>query len=169
MLEPLSLSLNDFGAGVGQYGHALMSFNPRLQWRGFDGAGNVEQATRGFVKWFDLSLPLSLPRADWVMSTEVGEHVPHELDGVVVRNLHAHNCRGIIVSWANLNQKGFHHVNNHREEYITHIFTSLGYTLNQTLTAKMRRVRRHHFWFWKTMFVFDRNQPLRGEQGCTPV
>ena len=56
-------SLADFGAGVGAYGHALLSIDPRIPYRGFDGAGNVERATHGFVRWFDLSLDLSLPSA----------------------------------------------------------------------------------------------------------
>ena len=104
-------SFNDFGAGVGQYGHALLSRRPEIRWRGYDGAGNIEQFTSGFIDWFDLSLPLSLPRSDWVISLEVGEHVPHSLEEMVVRNLHAHNCRGIILSWAALGQGGYFHIN----------------------------------------------------------
>ena len=43
-------SIIDFGAGIGQYGHALLALQPRIDWRGFDGAGNVEEYTDGFVK-----------------------------------------------------------------------------------------------------------------------
>ena len=31
--------------------------------------------TRGFVRFFDLTLPLSLPRADWVMSIEARKKI----------------------------------------------------------------------------------------------
>ena len=65
------LSINDFGAGVGQYGHSLLSLQPDVRWRGYDGAGNVVAYTSGFVSFFDLAIPLSFPRADWVVSLEV--------------------------------------------------------------------------------------------------
>ena len=34
---PRRYSFNDFGAGVGQYGHALLSQDPSFRWRGFAG------------------------------------------------------------------------------------------------------------------------------------
>ena len=107
LLSPRFLSVSDFGAGVGQYGRALLSKNSHHRWMGHDAAGNIEEATGGFVKYFDLSMPLSLPRTDWVMSFEVGEHVPPAQEMMVVRNLHAHNCRGIILSWAYLRKAGW--------------------------------------------------------------
>ena len=67
----ISLSINDFGAGVGQYGAALLAARPWIRWRGYDGAGDVEEYTRGFVKFVDLAIPLALPRADWVVALEV--------------------------------------------------------------------------------------------------
>ena len=41
--SPAYWSLADFGAGVGQYGHALLSLDPEHQYRGYDGAGNAEE------------------------------------------------------------------------------------------------------------------------------
>ena len=35
-------SVTDLGAGVGQTGHALRALLPKLDYRGYDGAGNVE-------------------------------------------------------------------------------------------------------------------------------
>lgn len=89
--QPLSVA--DFGAGVGQYGHELRSRYLMARWQGYDGAGDVKNFTRGFVSFVDLTIPLALPRADWVLSLEVGEHVPREHEMMVVRNLHAHNVR----------------------------------------------------------------------------
>ena len=63
-------SVLDLGAGVGQYGHELQA-DCGLRWRGYDGAGDIEEYTRGFVHFADLTIPLSLPRADWVVSLEV--------------------------------------------------------------------------------------------------
>ena len=83
-------SINDFGAGVGQYGHALRAINKSIIWRGYDGAGNVEEYTDGFVRFFDLTMPLSLPKADWILSLDVGEHLPPKWEFMYLRNLHAH-------------------------------------------------------------------------------
>mgnify|MGYP002631198814 CR=1 FL=1 len=172
------LSLSDFGAGVGQYGHALLAADKSVRWSGYDGAGNVEEFTGGFVRWFDLSLPLSLPRSDWVMCLEVGEHVPHTHEMMVLRNLHAHNCRGVILSWAALNQSGHMHVNNHRREYLAERMQGLGYRLDAHLSHKFRHGSPHklgpqqagalpnHPWFRDNVQVFRRLTPLRG-QGCT--
>ena len=159
-------SINDFGAGVGQYGHALRSIEPGFPWRGWDGAGNVEAYTHGFVKWFDLAMPLRLPRAEWVFSLEVGEHVPAASESMVIRNLHAHNCRGIILSWARLHQKGVSHINNHRRAYIREVFQGLGYTVNQTLLATLRHsYHRGYFQYWvrNNVMAFQRVQPLSAE------
>lgn len=160
------VSFNDFGAGVGQYGHALLSRSPKLRWRGYDGAGNIDSFTSGFVDWFDLSLPLALPRSDWLISLEVGEHVPHMLEEMVVRNLHAHNCRGVVLSWATLGQGGHFHVNNHGAEYLTSIFVGLGYYRNEELTSMMR-TKAHRPWFRSNLMVFERHHPImacRGEE-----
>ena len=68
-------SLVDIGAGVGQFCSSLLGIDSRRDCRSYDGAGNVQSITRNAVKWVDLSRALSLPRADWVLSVEVGEHM----------------------------------------------------------------------------------------------
>lgn len=74
-----------------QYGHALLSLGA-YRYNGYDGAGNAEEVSGGFLRFVDFTLPLCLPRTDWVMSLEVGEHVPQEHEASYVRNLHRHNC-----------------------------------------------------------------------------
>lgn len=173
------LSVNDFGAGVGQYGHALLSRDPGYRWRGYDGAGNVESVTNGFVSFFDLTIPLSLPRADWAMSLEVGEHVPNAHERMLIRNLHAHNCRGILLSWAYLGKWGVGHVNNHGNAYLVDTFQQLGYFYNAQKTDELRLGRRSRkvsarnvsrpwFWFARSVLVFERVKPLSGP-GCTAI
>ena len=51
-------SLTDFGAGYGPYGAYLVPKFPQLQYHAYDGAGDVEDLTGGFVKYVDLSLNL---------------------------------------------------------------------------------------------------------------
>ena len=138
---PSFLSVADFGAGVGQYGHALRSIDARHRWTGYDGAGNIEEATGGYVGWFDLTVPLSLPRADWVLSLEVGEHIPPEHEMMMVRNLHAHNCRGVVLSWAYLGKYGVGHVNNHGRAYLIPLFEELGYRHNRAASRALQRGR----------------------------
>ena len=152
-------SVNDFGAGVGQYGHRLRSEDPDLLWTAYDGAGNVEEYTDGFVTWFDLTVPFSLPRADWVVSFEVGEHVPTAFEGTVIRNLHAHNCRGVILSWAVLNQEGRSHVNNHGNQYVIDTFHELGYLHREQIDRKFRS-KAIYGWFKHSVMVFERYNPV---------
>jgi len=131
-------SILDLGAGLGQYGHALHALDSRQQYNAFDGAGNVESATGGFVRYAEFSLPLSLPRAHWVLSIDTGEHVPREHEMMFLRNLHAHACIGVIVSWADLPQGGTGHVNVHSPAYVQQSFEALGYDLDRRLTYLLR-------------------------------
>ena len=47
----------------------------------------------------------------------MGEHVSGNYEGMVIRNLHHHNCKGVILSWAVLGQGGHSHVNNNSNDY----------------------------------------------------
>ena len=131
-------SLLDLGAGLGQYGRALHALDPRHRYAAFDGAGNVDSATGGFVRYAEFSLPLSLPRAHWVLSIDTGEHVPREHEMMFIRNLHAHACVGVIISWASLAQGGSGHVNVHSTRYVQEGFEELGYALDEPLTQLLR-------------------------------
>eukprot|EP00441_Pelagodinium_beii_P027948 CAMPEP_0197657442 /NCGR_PEP_ID=MMETSP1338-20131121/44629_1 /TAXON_ID=43686 ORGANISM="Pelagodinium beii, Strain RCC1491" /NCGR_SAMPLE_ID=MMETSP1338 /ASSEMBLY_ACC=CAM_ASM_000754 /LENGTH=364 /DNA_ID=CAMNT_0043233809 /DNA_START=160 /DNA_END=1254 /DNA_ORIENTATION=+ len=158
------ISINDFGAGAGQYGYELLAARPHVRYSGYDGAGDVEAFTNGFVKFFDMTIPLALPKTDWVFSVEVGEHVPNSLEPMMMRNLHVHNCKGIIMSWAALNQGGHAHVNCHSRHYVQAALESLGYYLDEGLTSKVLKcgppLRRCHGWFRGTAFVFRRREPV---------
>jgi len=51
--------------------------------------------------FLDLSLPpYSLRRYDWVLSTEVLEHIPAEYKSVVLDNIDQAAGRGVVLSWA---------------------------------------------------------------------
>ena len=164
-----------FAAGVGQYGYELQARDSHAQWRGYDGAGDVEEYTQGFVKFVDLTIPLALPRADWVVSLEVGEHIPRAYELDFVRNLHAHNCRGVVLSWACYG--GHQHVNKRPNEYIIQLFNQLGYWHDAATSNRMRRpaVRarlernrsnRVYGWFSRSVMVFERHKYVQGD-GCT--
>lgn len=147
-------SVADFGAGLGQYGKALRQLDPRHRYTGYDGAGNSALMTDGFVRFADLGLPLALPRAHWVLSLEAGEHVPREREGMLLRNIHAHNCVGVIVTWATINQWGDGHVNTHDPPYLISIFEELGYVRDVALSERMANVSR------TSLFVMRRKRRL---------
>jgi len=149
-------SLNDFGAGVGQYEDAILREMPNFNYSAYDGAGNIGEYTNGFVDFFDLTVPLALPKADWVISLEVGEHIPSKYEGMFFRNLHRHNRKGIILSWGVLNQNGRSHVNNHGNEYLVSTMESLGYEQDLDLQAKFRNSEGNYKWFENSLMVFRR-------------
>ena len=171
--EPPRYSLADFGAGVGQMCSALHARDRRIRCSPYDGAGNVEAATGGLVKWVDLTAPLSLGRSDWVVSFEVGEHVPNELEPMFVRNLHAHNCRGIVISWGwkQPGRVGHDDVNYHPKAHLVELFGRLGYRL-RTGSAEYYlhdegwsgpKLNPRHFWFDHNLVgIFDRITPVAG-------
>eukprot|EP00960_Hanusia_phi_P054427 762655-Hanusia_phi.AAC.1 len=149
-------SLNDFGAGVGQYGVELLQKFPQLQYRAYDGAGNIVNYTGGFVNFFDLTIPLHLPIAEWVFCLEVGEHVPSRYEGVLIRNIHKHNCRGVVLSWGILGQGGHQHVNNHHNSYIVAVFNELGYYRDVEFERLFRMPESNYGWFTQSVMVFRR-------------
>ena len=157
------LSISDFGAGVGQYGVYLKSRIPDLVYYGYDGAGDIESYTSGFVKFSDFTKPLDLYVTEWVISLEVGEHIPSKFEGMYVRNLHRHNCRGVILSWAVLNQGGLSHINLHSNEYITNIFGKLGYERDTHLEEGLREPELNHPWFVRSALAFRRRNPTCGK------
>jgi hypothetical protein len=94
------------------------------------------------------------------MSLEVGEHIPSKYEGVLIRNLHRHNCRGIILSWGILGQGGLNHINNHSNEYLTEVFVKLGYARDLALETLLRRKEDNYGWFEKSVMVFRREDPV---------
>lgn len=97
-------SVYDFGAGMGWYGRALTATQDDgykiKEYSAFDGAENVDDVfPDGFVKYLDLSQLVHLPKRDWILSLEVGEHIPVQYERNFLTNLHMHNKEGLILSW----------------------------------------------------------------------
>mmetsp|Transcript_1728 Transcript_1728/g.3791 ORF Transcript_1728/g.3791 Transcript_1728/m.3791 type:complete len:339 (-) Transcript_1728:4749-5765(-) len=147
-------SVNDFGAGIAQYKAAITSALPHIEYRAYDGAGNGEEYTSGMMQYADLTIPLDLPVADWVISLEVGEHIPSKYEGMLLRNIHRHNSKGVILSWAVLGQKGHSHINDHSNEYIVRTFVGMGYIHDIELSNRLRNGTDNYMWFTKSIMVF---------------
>ena len=90
-------TLVDFGCGDGDYvNHFLKS---GINAVGYDGNPVTEDASGGTCFVLDLSNPIDLQsRYDWVMSLEVGEHLPKQYETIFIENLIQHVKDGLILS-----------------------------------------------------------------------
>lgn len=51
--------------------------------------------------FLDLTAPhYNLPIFDWVISVEVGKHIPAKFEDIYLDNLARHDREGIVLSWA---------------------------------------------------------------------
>ena len=114
--------------------------------------------TKGFLKWVDLSWETDMDPSDWVMSFEVGEHIDRAFEGEFIRNIHKLNRKGIVLSWANLGQQGFHHVNTRSPQYV--FFFLLCLASNRTKQTLFKIARYEVFFLglvcinFRSYFVF---------------
>ena len=111
-------SIYDVGAGVGQLGVLLKKKQSDVDYMGFDGGDNIQDIwgqhtpVRGDpshvipeVCWIDASTAVTVTPRDWVVSFEVGEHIPAAKEGVFIDNLVGMCTKGVVLSWAVKGQK----------------------------------------------------------------
>ena len=83
-------TLCDFGCGMGSYVKHFIENN--LHVCGFDGNPNTPELTNNICKVLDLSKPKKFDTPfSWVMSLEVGEHLPKKFEDIFINNLHNNN------------------------------------------------------------------------------
>ena len=108
----------------------------------------------------DLSKPHKFDEPyDWIMSLEVGEHLPKEFEDVFIENLHNNNKKGIVLSWAIIGQGGRGHINEQNNDYIKEKIMKLGYTNDVEAEQKMRAAASLG-WFKNTLMVFRKINKL---------
>lgn len=144
-------SLYDFGCGGGFYTKYFLDNN--LLCYGYDGNPYTPNITSGLCKVLDLSTPIELSPVDLVLSLEVGEHLPPQFESVFIDNLHRHNTKAMIVSWAIEGQGGWGHFNERNNPYIKEKFLDLGY-FNDLDEEKLLRNSSSLPWFKNTVMVF---------------
>lgn len=143
-------SVGDFGAGLGHYGACLRN------WEGWDGAAGVEAATDGRVRFLDLTeRPLAAPVYEWVLSLEVGEHIPAQHMAAYLDNVVAHARRGVVLSWAVPGQGGHHHVNELSNDRVITELWRRGMAYDDVVSTRLRSAARLP-WFKDTLMVFRR-------------
>ena len=152
-------SVVDLGCGGGLYTRRLNELGVNTS--GFDGNPHTKEITRGLCDVLDLSEPHTFPtQYDWVLSLEVGEHLPVEYEDVFIGNLHRNNVAGIVLSWAVVGQGGDGHVNERNNDYIRDKVCALGYEAVPEAEKELRGAARV-WWFRNTVMVFRRRAPAQ--------
>lgn len=141
----------DFGCGNGFYVSYFRSSG--IDCLGFDGYPKTQELTSGMCGVLDLSKKIDLPKRDWVISLEVGEHIPVDKEAVFISNLTRHCREGVIVSWAIPGQGGEGHVNERSNEYIIDRFIERGFS-EATFRSRELRQSSKLKWFANTLMMF---------------
>ena len=148
-------SLVDFGCGMGNYVKTFQKNN--INAIGFDGNPNTPELTNNLCKVLDLSVPKTFDEPfDWVMSLEVGEHLPQKFEDIFIHNLHNNNKCGIVLSWAVKGQGGHGHFNEQNNDYIKSKICELGYSNDINSENELRR-HSTLSWFKNTIMVFRKS------------
>jgi SAM-dependent methyltransferase len=154
--EKKANNILDLGCGMGNYTNALLdkSFNCE----GFDGNPNTVSLTKGIGKVLDFSIPFKLEKKyDWVLSLEVGEHIPKKYERVFLNNIADHAKNGIVLSWAVPGQNGDGHVNCRSNKYIVKQLKRIGWELDEKAQTELRE-KATFSWFKNTIMVFRRRK-----------
>tara|TARA_R110000744_G_scaffold7480_3_gene25926 strand:+ start:46 stop:630 length:585 start_codon:yes stop_codon:yes gene_type:complete len=143
----------DFGCGAGFYVKDFLKEDLSVQ--GYDANPNTPNfCDRCHV--LDLSKPGNLEKVDWVLSLEVGEHLPPQYETTFIENLVNHSKKGIALSWAVKGQGGTGHFNEQDNQYVIDKIISYGYTYDEEKSNELRE-SCSLWWFRKTVMIFRKN------------
>ena len=146
-------SIADMGCGLGNYTSELNK-DGTFQCEGFDGNPATPVLTNDTCKVLDLSKSHEFGKTyDWVMSLEVGEHIPKEYEHILIDNLCKSTEHGVILSWAIIGQGGAGHVNCQNNDYIIDVMGNKGFTYDSLASNEMRK-NATLSWFKNTVMVF---------------
>jgi tryptophanyl-tRNA synthetase len=146
----------DFGCGPGEYVKFLRS--KKLKCDGYDGNIYTEEITNGKCKILDLTSDFELlEKFDCVISLEVGEHIPNELENKFISNICKHAKEYIILSWGIPGQGGYGHINCRDNNYIKERIKSKGFDSCNDIEKKLRE-ESTLTWFKNTIMVFKNNK-----------
>jgi len=174
------LTVADLGSMDGEYSKWL---NDTGVFRAFafEGANNVGQITDGFVTETDLTserlfvmgnysddaepeLPHWIRQQipfDLVLCLEVAEHIPPEKTHIFLKNIDAFAGQGMVISWAPPHILGEGHVNTKSAvESRGLIETTLGFTIDEEITAKLR-ANAQLSWIGESVAFYRRNTSSR--------
>ncbi|BFZ02619.1 hypothetical protein BsWGS_05658 [Bradybaena similaris] len=145
-----------FGDGPGAYKKHIDSLQEVTSYTAYDGAPYCETVTGGVVKFLDLTAPqFGLQAYDWVISLEVGEHIPAKYENIFLDNLSRHAKEGIILSWAVPGQGGLSHVNNKALVDVVAQMNKRGFDINKEAGEPLRKVSSRD-WLRNNIHVYYR-------------
>jgi 2-polyprenyl-3-methyl-5-hydroxy-6-metoxy-1,4-benzoquinol methylase len=157
-------TVGDFGASAGYYTKRMIESGKVKHAQAYDGTPNMNQLTNGFVHHFDLSVLNNdyetIPVYDWILTLEVGEHVPKQKEFNFIHNVVSRARYGIVLSWAVPGQAGVGHYNNQPNVYVQARIQEYGFVLDAVETEKMRSLPDLFEYFRNTLMVFRRIVPL---------
>jgi len=160
-------SVADLGCGLGEY--VKLFKENGLNAVGYDGNPQTPALTNGLCEVLDLALPVAWATpVSWVMSLEVGEHLPQDFEDTFVANLHHNNQHGIVLSWAVESQGGYGHFNERSNAYIKSKICKLGYT-NDVAAEEALREASTLWWFKNTIMVFRPSSSARERDATAMV
>ena len=138
------------------YRKKILELGQVASYDAFDGAPFTETATEGRCKFLDLSVPIyHLNMYDWVISMEVGEHIPKASAAVYLDNITRYAKEGIILSWALPNKGGHSHVNEQPFEYVVEQMKMRGFEINPDLSKEIKE-NSEFLWLKIGLNVFKR-------------
>lgn len=153
-----AIDVVDFGCGMGHYVKYFQDAGFNAE--GSDGNPDTAELSKGFASVQDLTVPFDLEKKfDWVMSLEVGEHIPKPHETIFIENLIRHCKEGIVLSWAKKGQGGRGHFNCQNNDYIKELFASYGFKNDQEAEERLRESSTR-YWFVDTIMVFRRKEAL---------
>lgn len=144
-------SVYDLGCGGGGYAKPLVAAG--LDVACYDGSPHASAMSDGLCSTMDLARPIDLEPRDWVLSLEVGEHIPSQFEKVFMDNVVKSAKAGLILSWAVPQQKGFGHVNCQTNEYVISEIESRGFVHDPELQKVVRENVSFNY-FLRTVMTF---------------
>lgn len=151
-------SILDLGCGTGAYVKALR--NSGLYCDGCDGNPDVEKIAGCHAVNVAQKIVLRTVQGDqydWVLSLEVGEHLPKRYEQIFLDNINNTAKRGVVLSWAKIGQGGLGHVNEQSNEFIEKEMLSRNWLRDRPAEEILRlHTSPHCFWFRETIMIFRR-------------
>ena len=145
-------SLVDLGAGMGEYTKFFV--NNGINTTCYDGNPKTPELSKSRCGVLDLSKDINIGKFDWVLTLEVGEHLPKQYEEIFINNIVNAANKGIVLSWATEGQGGEGHFNERNNDYIKLKMESFG-LINNVQEENLLRSNVHLSYFRKTIMVFE--------------
>ncbi|MBI5246400.1 MAG: hypothetical protein HY923_04415 [Elusimicrobia bacterium] len=160
--------LVDLGAGCGVYTHLFKQKGSDVV--AVDGVIPPPEFSYPFdVQVRDLTIPFKNPWGpfDLALCLEVAEHIPEEFSGVFLDNILQFSDR-LILSAAQPNQEGHHHVNMRPKRYWVAQLAAKGFAYNRPATGKLltalTAARPPYMWMIEQISVYEKSRAGRKDK-----